>query len=78
MRIHVKVVGPLHQYVKKSESEWDLPEGSTIEHLINLLGFPEKIKKMPIMTVLNNKFTGRLTTLEDGDKLKLLWPVGGG
>ncbi|MCK4377111.1 MAG: MoaD/ThiS family protein [Actinomycetia bacterium] len=78
MRVHVKVVGPLRQYVEKSEGEWDLPEDTTIEQLLDPMGFPEKIKKMPIMTVVNNKFTGCSTKLKDGDEIKLLWPVGGG
>ena len=78
MKVKVKVVGPLRQYVEKPQNQWDLPEGTTVEQLLDLLGFPEKIKKVPIMMVLNNKFTGGSTELRDGDELAVLWPVGGG
>lgn len=78
MRVEVKVVGPLRQYVEKPQSQWDLPEGTTVEHLLEFLGFPEKIRKAPIMIVVNDKFTASSTELQGGDEVKLLWPVGGG
>lgn len=78
MRIKVKVVGPLRQYVEGPQSEWDLPEGTTVEGLMEFLGLPEKIRKAPIMASVNTKFTSTSAELRDGDELTLLWPVGGG
>jgi len=78
MRVHVKVVGPLQQYVKKPKSQWDLQEGTVVNKLLNLLGFPEKIRKMPIMILVNMKFCKSDVKLKDGDEVILLWPVGGG
>ncbi len=46
--------------------------------MVALLGFPEKISRVPITMLVNDKFTGGSTELQDGDELKLLWPVGGG
>ncbi|MBU2598948.1 MAG: MoaD/ThiS family protein [Actinobacteria bacterium] len=78
MKVKVKVVGPLQQYVKKPKSQWDLQEGTVVNKLLNLLGFPEKIRKMPIMILVNMKFCKSDVKLKDGDEVILLWPVGGG
>jgi molybdopterin converting factor small subunit len=45
MRVHVKVVGPLRQYVKKSEGEWDLPKETTIEQLLDPLVSQKRLKR---------------------------------
>lgn len=78
MKVKVKVVGPLQQYVKKPKSQLDLREGTVVNELLNLLGFPEKIRKMPIMILINMKFCKSDVKLKDGDEVILLWPVGGG
>ena len=49
-----------------------------VNKLLNLLGFPEKIRKMPIMILVNMKFCKSDVKLKDGDEVILLWPVGGG
>jgi len=78
VRVKVKIVGPLRQYVAKPDGWWELPEGTTVEGLIALLSFPEKISRVPITVLVNDKFTAGSAELRDGDELKLLWPVGGG
>jgi molybdopterin converting factor small subunit len=78
MKIKVKVVGPLRQYVQQPQREWDLSPGTTVDQLIDLLGLPEKIKKTPITMLVNAKFVKGSVELKDGDELTLLFPVGGG
>ncbi|MBT9139569.1 MAG: hypothetical protein DDT30_00140 [Dehalococcoidia bacterium] len=78
MKVKVKVIGALRQSVRRPQTQWDLPGGSTIEQLMNLLEFPEKIRKGPIMMLVNAKFAEGNALLKDGDELTLLWPVGGG
>lgn len=78
MRVKVKIVGPLRRYVARPDGWWELPKGTTVEEVVALLGFPEKISRVPITMLVNDKFTGGSTELQDGDELKLLWPVGGG
>ena len=78
VKVNVKVVGPLRQYVQQPQGEWDLSPGTTVEQLIDLLGLPEKIRKTPIMMLVNAKFVKGSVELKEGDELTLLFPVGGG
>lgn len=78
MKVKVTVIGPLRQYMGRQQTQWDLPEGTMIEQLVDLLGFPEKIRKTPIMILVNAKFAKGAVELKDGDEVILLWPVGGG
>jgi molybdopterin converting factor small subunit len=79
MRVKVKVVGPLHQYVGNPQSMWDLPDHITVKQLVGLLGSPESIRRVPIiMAVVNDKLTNDTVELKDGDDVDLLWPMGGG
>jgi molybdopterin converting factor small subunit len=78
MKVKVKVVGPLRQYVQRPQGEWALSEGITVDQLIDLLGLPEKIRKTPITMLVNAKFVKDSVELKEGDELTLLFPVGGG
>lgn len=79
MRVEVRVFSGLEKYLSGVAFGQallvDLPEGSTPRDLLGRLGIPEK----QVFTVLRNgrhlPFDG---LLEDGDRVGLFPPVGGG
>lgn len=75
MRVSVKVAGPLVQYYPAVEGEVDLPEGSRAGDLVAALNLP---RFPPVLVVLNGRYAGEDAVLHEGDRVTLLWPVGGG
>jgi len=55
-----------------------LPKGTVVRQLVDLLEFPEKIRKTPITMLMSEKFCNGNDKLKDRDEVTLLWPVGEG
>lgn len=74
MKITVKLFATLRDYGPEIQV-LNVPEGSTIEEVVESLDLPEDI---PLLRIVNGVHGGPEKTLEDGDVLALFPPVGGG
>jgi len=94
MKVKVKFFTVLREITQKREEEIELPNAATVERLINLLserhgrkfteyvyGEAKKVRS-DLQFLVNGRSTTTLqgfkTKLENGDKVAILPPVGGG
>jgi sulfur-carrier protein len=79
MRIQLKLYGTLRRLSPGGKAgaplELDLPDGATIQELIDLLEIPDEETKV---SFVNNLVRDKDYRLEDGDKVGIFPPVGGG
>jgi sulfur carrier protein ThiS len=80
MRIRIHIYSQLRYYLppeEKSlrEKEWDMPEGATIQHIVDRLGLP---KQVLVTILLNNSNEVPTASLKEGDVLHILPIMGGG
>ena len=77
--VRVKLFATLRRYHPHlklgQEMPVDLPDGATVEQLIEQLGLPTDEVKL---IFVNNKVRKPVTRLADGDGIGLFPPVGGG
>ena len=79
--VKVKFFAAPREALDTDEMEVQLPEGSTVKELIDLME-----ERYPILrnytrflnVAVNRAYVGMQTTLEDGDEVACLPPVGGG
>jgi molybdopterin converting factor subunit 1 len=81
MRGTIKLFALLREAVGRSEIEWELAEGATVESLIahlkdTLPGFDEWAEKAWI--AVNHRYATAQTLLQEGDEVALFPPVSGG
>jgi sulfur-carrier protein len=77
VRVEVRVFADLRKYVPGSEDPLfvGLPEGSTLQELLALLGIPtEKVKVL----FVNSRQQHPAFRLTDGDRVGIFPPTGGG
>ena len=80
MQITVNVYSYLRYYLPDAEpffreKEWDVPEGSTIMHVVEKLRLPKEIR---VSVLLNNNSVGPTTSLKEGDIIHILPQMVGG
>jgi molybdopterin synthase catalytic subunit len=78
MRVKVLVFGVLKEMMTGESQTLDLPEGSTVESLLNSL-LPTQTALRPTLAVaVNQHYATRDHRLQEGDEVALLPPVSGG
>jgi sulfur carrier protein ThiS len=78
MRVQVKLFSLLRKHLPeeaKGEATVELPDGSTIEDLVEHLGIVRRIK---ILTINGERETNRSRPLQDGDNVRIFPFVVGG
>jgi sulfur carrier protein ThiS len=80
MRITVNIYAYLRFYLPDAdkflrEKEWNMPERSTIRHVLERLKLPEQIR---VTVLLNNNSVDETTSLKDGDIIHILPQMVGG
>lgn len=81
MRGTVKFFASLREAAGRSEMDWDLEEGATVETLVTHLhesipGFEEWTDRVWI--AVNKSYTTVDTSLQEGDEVAMFPPVSGG
>jgi len=81
MRGTVKFFASLREAAGRSEMEWDLEEGATVEILVahihkSIPGFEDWTDRAWI--AVNRRYTTLDTFLEEGDEVAMFPPVSGG
>ncbi|RMG75171.1 MAG: MoaD/ThiS family protein [Nitrospirae bacterium] len=74
MKVKVKLFATLQRY-GASEQTLELPEGSTVQDVIERLNIP---KDIPLLRILNAVHVKPEQPLKDGDTLALFPPIAGG
>jgi len=77
MRVTVGLQAYLGQYSPSGQPvfEYSLPEGATVQTLINRLNVPEELAGVIIVNDVNADFSD---ALHDGDRVTLIPPLAGG
>ena len=80
MHITVNIYSYLRYYLRDAdkffrEKEWDVPEGSTIKHVVERLKLPNDIR---VTVLLNNNSADQATSLKEGDIVHILPQMVGG
>ena len=77
IQVHVRLHGDLREFLKTrgSMALMDLPEGSTLETLNEILGIP--IKDI-VVTLVNGVAVGSSAVLQYGDRVDIFTPLSGG
>ncbi|MBN1567273.1 MAG: MoaD/ThiS family protein [Acidobacteria bacterium] len=80
MRITVHIYARLRCHLPAAEKyfkdrEWDVPNGSTIQHVVEKLKLPREI---PVSFLLNNNSVDQMTPLKEGDIIHIFPQMGGG
>lgn len=81
MKVRVKFFGAPREGLGRREIEQELPPGSTVKELINLLTeqYPVLVSYSQLINVaVNRRYAALETELHDGDEVACLPPVGGG
>ena len=74
MNITVKLFATLRDFGPEIQ-EMNVPDGSTVESVVNSLKLPEDI---PLLKIVNGVHVGSGEVLKERDVLALFPPVGGG
>ena len=80
MHITVNIYSYLRYYLRDAEKffqekEWDVPEGSTIRHVVEKLKLPVEIR---VTVLLNSNSVDQTTSLKEGDIVHILPQMVGG
>lgn len=80
MQINVNIYAHLRYYLRDQEKlfkekEWNMPEGSTVSHILEKLKLPKEIR---IMVLLNNNTVDQKAVLKEGDIVHILPQTVGG
>ncbi len=81
MKVTVKFFAALREAVGKPEMERELPPGATVQDLLNLLTQEHPVLSRYVSHInvaVNRKYVDLQTTLQQGDEVACLPPVGGG
>lgn len=77
MQVKIEYIGFIHIEGVPSNTTLDLPDGTTVDELLDRFEFKEN-ERTYLIPVINRERKSRTTELEDGDSLFLYYPVGGG
>jgi hypothetical protein len=77
MKINIELSGALKRKLKENKFEFEAREGQTIKQIILELGYKEEEMRY-LIPVLNSKRVDMVSTVKEGDHLKVLLPIGGG
>ena len=77
VKVTIEYMGFLQIAGVPNNSELDLPEGLTVEELLDRIDVKEKDRTY-LVPLVNRKRRNLVTELQDGDSLFLYYPVGGG
>ena len=80
MHITVNIYSYLRYYLRDAEKffqekEWDVPEGSTIRHVVEKLKLPVEIR---VTVLLNSNSVDQTMSLKEGDIIHILPQMVGG
>jgi len=81
IRVRVRFFAAPREALDTGELEMEIPEGSTVEDLLNILRdrYPVLDSYVRFLNVaVNRAYVGMQTELHDGDEVACLPPVGGG
>ncbi|MFQ5865669.1 MAG: molybdopterin converting factor subunit 1 [bacterium] len=81
MKIKLRFFAQLRDLVHCEETEIEIKNGATVEHLVNILGERYPNLREPLKTVsfgVNNEYASKDTILKHGDEVALLPPISGG
>jgi MoaD family protein len=81
MKVTVKFFAALREVIGKPEIEQELPPGATVQDLLNLLTQEHPVLSRYVSHInvaVNRKYVDLQTTLQQGDEVACLPPVGGG
>ncbi|MHA2296541.1 MAG: MoaD/ThiS family protein [Candidatus Hodarchaeales archaeon] len=77
IKINIELMGALKTPTGKRKFDFELEEGSTINHLLEKLKFTEEDRKY-LLTYINSNHVKRDHVLEEGDEVFITALVGGG
>ena len=80
MRLIVHIYAYLRYYLPAAEksvqdTEWDMPEGSTVSRVLERLGLPKEVR---VTVLLNNQSVDARAVLKEGDIVHILPQMAGG
>jgi len=80
MRIKLRYFASVRELVGASEGEIELPEGSTVEGMLETVKrYYERLREVDrILVAVNGEYVNPRTLLADGDVAALFPPVSGG
>jgi len=81
VKVRLRLFGAIKERMKMGEAELELPEGTQVAQLLNLLAgqYPEAREFLPALAVsVNLEYASSHTSLKDGDEVGLIPPVSGG
>lgn len=80
MKTRVLLFSTLRERLQKSEMELEIPEGTSVQAVLELLLGREGAASWEnsILFAINQNYCGPQTRLNDGDELILMPPVSGG
>lgn len=78
MKIKVLFFALLREWAKESERNVELPQGATVQHLLDQLKKEPKFPEVPLAVAVNQEEKNLSTPLRDGDEVALIPPVAGG
>jgi molybdopterin converting factor small subunit len=78
MNIHVSMLGPVKNPFAKSELQFDLEEGTTIENLFSTRFDYSPDEMSQLMFLIDREAVPPAYHLKDGECITVFLPVGGG
>ncbi len=75
IKVNLNFFVTLSVYLPKNNQSFAVPEGTTVEMLMQMLGIPDDSVKL---IFVNGKMQDKTYSLKDNDRLGLFPPVGGG
>jgi molybdopterin converting factor subunit 1 len=81
MVVHLRFFASLRERLRRSEADWTLPDGATVEELWAALctAFPElSALRSSVTFAVNREYVDRTHRLSSHDEVALIPPIGGG
>ncbi|WP_272701263.1 MoaD/ThiS family protein [Desulfovibrio sp. Fe33] len=75
MGIEIKTFATLAKYLPENSADYPVEPGETVRSLVNRLGIPEKDVTLIFVNALRSDLDREI---QDGDRVGLFPPVGGG
>jgi sulfur carrier protein ThiS len=77
MKINIELSGALKRKAKENCFELEVAEGKTVHQVLLDMGYKEEEIRY-LIAILNGNRVELATTLQEGDRLRILLPIGGG
>lgn len=81
MTVHLRFFASLRERLRRSEAEWTLPDGATVDDLWQALcgAYSQLAELSPSITfAVNREYVDRTHRLSNNDEVALIPPVSGG